>query len=201
MFEWVLSVMAAGGYFGIASLMLIENVFPPIPSEVVMPLAGFLAADGTFTLPLVILVGTFGSVLGATFWYWVGLKIGEHRLRAFAARHGRWLTISERDVDASAAWFRRYGIWAVFLGRMLPGLRTLISVPAGVARMPLGPFLLYTTMGSLVWIGGLAVLGYVLQSQYDRIAQWMDPATWVVIGAVVGIYVWRLLRQSRGLGR
>jgi membrane protein DedA with SNARE-associated domain len=196
MFEWILSVMSAGGYLGVAMLMLIENVFPPIPSEVVMPLAGFLAADGRFSLPLVILVGTVGSVAGATLWYWVGLHVGEARLRRFAERHGRWLTISPGDVDRAGEWFREHGAWAVFLGRMLPGLRTLISVPAGVARMPLGPFLAYTTAGSVIWIGGLALLGYALQSRYDRVADWMDPATWIVIGAVVGIYLWRLARQE-----
>ncbi|MFO6465310.1 DedA family protein [Jannaschia sp. KMU-145] len=196
MFEWILSVMAAGGYPGLAFLMALENVFPPIPSEVVVPLAGFLAAEGTLSLVPVILVATAGSVAGATFWYWIGLRIGEARLRAFAARHGRWLTISARDVDAAADWFRRKGRWAVFLGRMMPGLRTLISVPAGVARMPLLPFLVWSTLGSLVWIGGLALIGYVLQSQYDRVAAWIDPATWVVIGATVGIYLWRLVRQE-----
>jgi membrane protein DedA with SNARE-associated domain len=196
MFDWILSVMSQTGYLGLAFLMLAENVFPPIPSELVVPLAGFLAARGTFSLPLVIVVATAGSVAGATFWYWVGLAVGEHRLRQFAARHGRWLTISPSDVDRASDWFRRKGAWAVLIGRMLPGLRTLISVPAGVARMPLGRFLVYSTLGSLVWIGALAILGYVLESQYDRVADWIDPATWAVLGSVVGIYLWRLFRQE-----
>lgn len=197
MFEWITDTMAAGGYPGIAFLMLIENVFPPIPSEIVMSLAGFLAAEGRFALPLVIVVGTVGSVAGATFWYYIGLWMGLERLRDWVERHGRWLTLSGHDVDAVDAWFRRRGHWAVLIGRFLPGFRTLISVPAGVARMPLGRFLVYTTLGSLVWISGLAIFGYVVQSQYDRIQGWIDPIGWATLGSVIGLYLWRLIRQPR----
>ncbi|MGB3555750.1 MAG: DedA family protein [Jannaschia sp.] len=196
MFEWITSMMAAGGYLALAGLMLVENVFPPIPSEVVMPLAGFLAAEGTFTLPLVILTGTLGSVLGATFWYWVGLRLGEERLRRLVARHGRWLTICEADIHRATDWFRRGGQWAVLIGRCLPGLRTLISVPAGVTRMPLPTFLFFTTLGSLVWIGGLAVLGYALRSEYDRVAGWIDPASWTILAAIMLGYLYRVFRQA-----
>ncbi len=195
MFEWIAAAMAQGGYLALGALMLIENVFPPIPSEVVMPMAGFLTADGTFSFPLVVAVGTAGSVLGATFWYWIGLRLGVDRLRRLADRHGRWLTISARDVDAAEAWFRRHGPVAVLVGRFLPGLRTLISVPAGVARMPLLPFLLYTTIGTVVWIGALAWLGRLLQSQYDRVQGWLDPLGWAVAAALLGAYLWRLFRR------
>jgi membrane protein DedA with SNARE-associated domain len=195
-FDWILSVMSAAGYLGLAFLMLVENVFPPIPSEVVMPLGGFLAARGELSIVGVVLAGTIGSVAGATFWYWIGIAVGEKRLRVLAARHGRWFTVAPEDIDRAADWFRRHGAMAVFFGRMMPGLRTLISVPAGVARMPLLPFLAYTTAGSLLWIGALAWLGYVLESQYDRVAAWLDPATWVIIGAIVAAYVWRLVRQE-----
>ncbi|WP_299816859.1 DedA family protein [uncultured Jannaschia sp.] len=197
MFEWITGAMAAGGYWAVAGLMLFENVFPPIPSEVVMPLAGFLAATGELSFLGVLVAGTVGSVAGATFWYWIGLKLGEDRLRRFAARHGRWLTISSEEVDRASAWFLRHGTWAILIGRILPGLRTLISVPAGVARMPLLPFLLYTTLGSVVWIAGLTVLGYVLEAQYERVAGWIDPVSWIVVGALVAVYIWRLVRQAR----
>lgn len=197
MFEWIVSTMGEAGYAGVAFLMFIENVFPPIPSEIVMPLAGFLSARGAFWLPLAIAVGTFGSVAGATFWYWVGHRVGPVRLRAFAEKHGRWLTISGGDVDAASLWFHRNGAWAVLVGRFLPGLRTLISVPAGIARMPLGRFLLYTTLGSLVWTTGLATLGYLLESQYDRVQGWIDPVGTAMLAALVTGYLWRLLRQAR----
>ncbi len=197
MFEWITGVMAAGGYLAVAGLMLLENIFPPIPSEVVMPLAGFLAATGELSFLGVLVAGTVGSVAGATFWYWIGLKLGEDRLRRFTERHGRWLTISPEEVDRASDWFRRHGAWAILIGRILPGLRTLISVPAGVARMPLLPFLFYTTLGSVVWIAGLTVLGYLLEAQYERVAGWLDPVSWVVVGALVAVYVWRLVRQAR----
>lgn len=196
MFDWIVALMGRSGYMGVAGLMLAENVFPPIPSELVMPLAGFLSAEGTLLLVPAILAGSAGSVAGALLWYYVGVWIGEARLRAFAARHGKWLTISPREVDASADWFRRYGWRAVFFGRMIPGVRTFISVPAGVARMPIGPFLLFTTLGSLIWTSALAVAGYLLQSQYDRVANWINPVSTLVIVSLVGIYLFRLIRQT-----
>ena len=197
MFDWIVATMAQGGYLALGGLMFLENVFPPIPSEVVMPLAGFLSSEGTFSFPLVVIVGTAGSVLGATLWYYVGLWLGLERLRRFAGRHGRWLTISAADVDAATDWFHRHGTLAVLVGRFLPGVRTLISVPAGVARMPMAPFLLCTTLGSVVWIGALAWLGRVLHANYDRVAGWLDPLTWAVLAACVAIYLWRLVRQER----
>lgn len=197
MIDWIISIMSSGGYPVLGGLMFLENLFPPIPSEVVMPLGGFLAAQGRFSLVTTILVGTFGTVLGAYFWYWIGQKVGERRLRLFAERHGRWLTLSPEDVDRASEWFRKHGGWAVLIGRFMPGVRTLISVPAGVANMPLVPFLIYSTLGSLVWIGGLTMLGYVLEAQYERVAGWVNPLSWVVLAVFVAWYLWRLLRQSR----
>ncbi len=197
MIDWIISIMSSGGYPVLGGLMFLENLFPPIPSEIVMPLAGFLAAQGRFSLVMTIAVGTAGTVLGAYFWYWIGQKVGERRLRDFAERHGRWLTLSPADVDRASAWFRRHGGWAVFVGRFVPGVRTLISVPAGVAKMPLVPFLIYSTLGSLVWIGGLTMLGYALEAQYRRVAGWLDPLSWLVLAAFVAWYLWRVLRQAR----
>lgn len=191
-----MGAMAWAGYLGVAGLMLLENVFPPIPSEVVMPLAGYLATRGTMTFAGVVLAGTVGSVLGALLWYWIGLRIGAARLKRLAARHGRWLTIAPEDVDAASAWFARHGPAAVFLGRMVPGVRTLISVPAGVARMPLAPFLLYTTAGSLLWSGGLAALGWWLGAQHERVQGWIEPVSWAVVAAILGAYLWRLARHG-----
>lgn len=195
MFEWIASLLARGGYLAFGWLMLIETVFPPIPSEVLVPLAGFLAAQGDFNIIAVVIVGTLGSTLGALFWYWVGWRVGERRLRRFAARHGKWLTMTPEDVDRTGEWFRRRGIWAVFVARMLPGPRSMISVPAGMAHMAMIPFLLATTLGTALWVGFLAVLGYVLRSQYDRVQNWLDPILYVMIAAGLGYYVWRLLRQ------
>ncbi|TFL18420.1 DedA family protein [Jannaschia formosa] len=198
MFDVIVSVMDAGGTFGVAVLMFLENVFPPIPSELVMPLAGFTAARGDMTLGGAILAGTAGSVAGALLWYWIGLKVGEKRLYRLVERYGHWLTVDEDDIGRSTAWFRRHGEWAVFLGRMVPGIRTFISIPAGLAGMKMTPFLIYTTLGSVLWTAVLAGLGYLLESQYDRVAAWLDPVTWLIIAAVVGAYLWRL---SQGKGR
>jgi membrane protein DedA with SNARE-associated domain len=195
MFELITSWMGALGHTGVAALMLAENLFPPIPSELVMPLAGYLSAEGSLWLPAAILAGTFGSVLGALFWYYIGIWIGEERLHWFAEKYGAWLTISPQEVDSASAWFRNHGGRAVLFGRMIPGVRTLISVPAGVARMPLLPFLIYTTLGSLIWTGLLAGAGFLLQSQYERVADWIDPVSTGVVVVLVGIYVYRLIRQ------
>lgn len=201
MFEWITTWMSSLGLAGVAALMLAENVFPPIPSELVMPFAGFLSAEGRLWLPAAILAGTVGSVLGALLWYYIGVWIGETRLQSFAARHGAWLTISEKEVENAGSWFRNYGWRAVFFGRMIPGVRTLISVPAGVAAMPLGPFLLFTTLGSLLWTGLLAGAGYLLQSQYEAVAAWVDPVSTAVVVGLIGIYLFRLVRQTIKGGR
>ncbi|EDQ02892.1 DedA family protein, partial [Sulfitobacter indolifex HEL-45] len=120
----------------------------------------------------------------------------EARLRRFIARHGRWLTISERDLDRSLAWFRRNGGMAVFLGRMVPGVRTLISVPAGMTGMPLLPFLLYTGLGSLLWTAALTVSGYLLEAQFAKVETWINPVTNVLLLGLLALYVWRLLRPK-----
>lgn len=198
MFDFIVDAMGTGGWFAVTFLMFFENVFPPIPSELVMPLAGFSAARGDMVLWVAIVAGTVGSVAGALLWYWIGLKVGSDRLHRFADRHGRWLTIDGSDIDRATGWFQRHGGAAVFFGRMIPGVRTFISVPAGVARMPMLPFLAYSTAGSALWTAALAWLGYVLQSQYDKVSGWLDPVTWVVIAALVGTYLWRLIR---GKGR
>lgn len=195
MFEIITTWMSSLGHWGVAALMLAENIFPPIPSELVMPLAGFLSAQGALWLPVAILAGTVGSVLGALMWYYIGLWIGEARLQRFCARYGAVLTISPREVDAASSWFRSYGWQAVFFGRMIPGVRTLISVPAGVARMPLMPFLIFTTFGSLIWTSLLAIAGFLLESQYEKVADWINPVSTGVILVFVGVYIYRLARQ------
>ncbi|APX89076.1 alkaline phosphatase [Brevirhabdus pacifica] len=198
MFDWIVGYMGSAGYFGLFALMLGENVFPPIPSELVMPLGGFLAAQGTLNIIFVVLAGTAGSVLGALIWYYVGKLIGEERLRNFAKRHGRWLTLSPREVDASISWFDKHGWKAVLIGRMIPGVRTLISVPAGIADMPLTPFLIYTSLGSLFWTAFLAAAGYLLESQYDKVASWVNPVSTAIL---VGAIAWYVFRVIKGTGQ
>ncbi|MRX51314.1 DedA family protein [Paracoccus sp. S-4012] len=193
MIDWIANLIAQIGPLGVALLMFLENVFPPIPSELIMPLAGFNAAQGTMSLPVVILAGTAGSLAGATLWYLLGRAVGAERIRRLAARHGRWLTVSPGDVDRASAWFDRHGGKAVFFGRLVPAVRTLISIPAGLAGMPLGRFLGWSALGSLLWTTFLAIAGYMLEGAYARVERWVDPVSTFVVIAVVVIYVWRVI--------
>ena len=197
MFDWIVSFMDAAGLAGVALLMLLENVFPPIPSELVMPLAGFAAARGDMSLGGAVAAGTAGSVAGAWLWYWAGRRLGGARLKRLAARHGRWLTLSPAEIERAEAWFRRHGHVAVLLGRLVPAVRTLISVPAGIAGMGLAPFLLYSAFGTVLWTGLLAGAGYVLEGQYDRVAAWMNPVSNVVVAGLAGWYLWRVATYGR----
>ena len=192
MAEWIEGLLEQWGYLGIALLMLIENVFPPIPSELIMPLAGYAANRGDQNLALVIAAGTLGSLAGATFWYYVAHWIGAKRLRAFAGRHGRWITLSPADLDRVDRWFDRHCAWAVLLGRMVPGVRTLISVPAGLFGMSLRRFLVYSGIGTLAWTAALAGAGYALGAQHDVVGRWLGPASNFVFAIIVAVYLYRV---------
>lgn len=197
MFDWIAGLINAIGPWGVGLLMLLENVFPPIPSELIMPLAGFVAARGEMGLVAAILAGTVGSLAGATLWYAVGRAVGADRLRRWSAHHGRWLTLSPEDVDRACAWFDRHGAGAVFFGRLVPTVRTLISVPAGLARMPLPKFLLWSGLGSLAWTSLLAIAGYLLGARYQQVEHWINPLSTAVVAAIVAAYLWRVATWKR----
>lgn len=197
MFDWLAALVEQGGAPGVALLMLAENVFPPIPSELIMPLAGYLAALGRLDWIMVLLAGTLGSVLGAWFWYWLGRALGHDRLMFLVARWGHWATVSVAETEAALAWFARRGEWAVFLGRMVPVVRTLISLPAGINRMGQGRFLLFTAMGSALWVAALTFAGWVLKEQYALVETWLNPVTTLIVAGLVVTYVWRMLRMRR----
>jgi membrane protein DedA with SNARE-associated domain len=197
LFDWITQIISDCGYPGIVLLMLGENIFPPIPSELIMPLAGFVAAQGELNPGLVVLAGTLGSVLGALPWYYAGRWLGEERMCALAARHGRWLTLDDQDVGKAIRWFERHGRVAVLIGRLIPTVRTLISVPAGMAHMPLTPFLLYSSLGSLMWTAALAGAGYLLEANYRLVGDYLDRASKIIIGLIVLTYVWRLVAGGR----
>ena len=194
MFDWITGFMEAGGYSALFVLMLVENLFPPIPSEVIVPLAGFTAARGDLSFWMVVLVATLGSVVGATFWYVVGRAFGFHRVKYLAgSRFGRLATVTPREVDDAAAWFARYGSLSVLVGRVVPTVRTLISVPAGIVAMPLVKFLAYSAIGSLAWILLLAAGGYLLADQYDRVETWVNPVSNAIVGLIVAWYLYRVV--------
>jgi len=192
------------GYVVIAAVMLLENVFPPIPSELVMPLGGFYVQQGKLELVPVILAGLIGTVLGAWFWYGIGRLINEQRIEHWLERHGKWIGISPADLARSRRWFNRHGSAVVFWGRIIPGVRTLVSVPAGIELMAQVPFLAWTTAGSLIWIIVLTLLGQGLGEGYQRVELWIEPLAklvkvLLVIAAVlaVGWVARNIIRQRR----
>jgi membrane protein DedA with SNARE-associated domain len=196
MATWVTDTIYSLGYAGIVVLMVLENVFPPIPSEVIMPLAGFMVSQGKFSLIGIIAAGTAGSVLGALPFYYIGRWINEERLKALADRYGRWLTVSGNDIERSKAWFDKHGRTAIILGRLVPAVRSLISIPAGIARMNLAMFLTYTSVGTALWTALLAFLGYYLGSNFGRVGEYVDRISWLVIAAIVLIYIVRVIRHK-----
>lgn len=208
--QWITETMASLGYLGVGLMMFLENVFPPIPSEAIMPLAGFVAGRGELSLWGVILAGTIGAVLGQYPLYFAGRLLGEHRVRAWADRHGRWVMLRGADIDRASDWLRRRGPWAVCLCRLVPGVRSLISIPAGIARINLVVFTLYSALGITAWGAALAAAGYLLGEHYEKVQSYAGPAgKWVfalvglvMIGWIGGRY-WkrtRLKRQARRAG-
>jgi membrane protein DedA with SNARE-associated domain len=194
---WVVDVVDALGPIGVGLMVALENLFPPIPSEVVLPVAGYVASQGRMSLGWAIVGATLGAVLGAWLLYLIGAGLGRERIR-------RWLEkiplMEVEDLDRAEAWFTRHGGTAVLIGRCVPVVRSLISVPAGIERMPMGRFLLYTTIGSAVWNSALVVAGYVLGAQWEDVGHYSDYlnyAVYAVIVVVVVHFVWTRLRRRR----
>lgn len=192
MIEWVTDLVAAGGWLGVLALMFLENLFPPIPSEVIMPLAGFAAARGQMSFTLAVIAGIVGTLLGNAFWYELSRAIGSARIRPLFARYGRWFAVDDKDFDKAEATLRRYGPIALFFGRLLPGIRTLISIPAGLARIPRLVFYVWTALGSTVWILFLTSAGYWMEDHYDKVESWFEPLSYVVVAGIIGTYVWHI---------
>lgn len=188
-----MEVISSMGYVGIVFLMFTENIFPPIPSELIIPLAGFLVSRGELAFVGVVVAGTFGSTLGSLPFYYLGRKFKEERLRRLVRRHGRWLAMSEKDIDQAKEWFDKYGGWAVFVGRLVPGVRSLISLPAGINRMNLPPFLLWSAAGMAVWTTILTTAGYLLRSNFEKVEDYLDPMVYIILGLLVAGYIYRVL--------
>ena len=192
MFDFITGFLKEHGYVGLFTLMVLENVFPPIPSEVIVPFAGFVAAHGELHLGGVLLAGTLGSVVGALPWYYAARAYGAERLKKAAAHHGRWFALTCRDIDHALGVFDRHGGKAVLFGRLVPAVRTLISLPAGIATMKLPVFLLLSSIGSLAWTALLAATGYLLKDQYAHVAEFVDPVSKAVLGLLLGWYLYRV---------
>jgi membrane protein DedA with SNARE-associated domain len=198
---WVTSLVDQFGAWAVLVLMFLENVLPPIPSELIMPLGGFHASRGRMSFAAVVAAGTAGSVLGAIPLYYLGKLIGRERLRRWVGRKGHWLALSPEDLDKADDWFNRHRGAAVFLCRLVPGVRSLISIPAGLNEMPLGTFLLYTTIGTAIWAAALAWVGKLLGEHYDRVGHWLGPVTYIVFGGLALAYVVRVIKLRRARNR
>jgi membrane protein DedA with SNARE-associated domain len=200
--EWVADVVDALGYVGVAFLVALENLFPPIPSEVVLPMAGFVAGRGDAWVVGMVIASTIGSVVGALALYAIAAAIGPERLRAIVVRHGKWLRLTEKDLDKAEDWFDRRSTFAVLVGRCVPLIRSLVSIPAGFRRMPIGQFTLYTLIGSVVWNSALVGAGYALGDRWEQVGDWVGYFQYVVIAGflvALGWFVWtRYVSPKRG---
>lgn len=196
MLDWITNTVNSLGYVGIALLMFLENIFPPIPSELIMPLSGFVVTQGKLNFIYVTIAGVIGSVLGALPWYYLGRFWGLKRIENLADRYGKWLTVSSKDIREAKRWFDRKGKATACFSRIIPGVRTYISVPAGVSKMPLLPFLFYSTLGTAIWVTFLTYAGYILGANYDLVKQFLGPITAIVaIILLFSLIVWIIKRK------
>lgn len=196
--EWIPNIMNQLGYWGIGLLMFLENLFPPIPSELIMPLAGFTVAKGQMDFVLVIIAGVVGTILGAFPWYYIGKFISEERLEHLADKYGKWISVTSKDIKKANNWFNKHGGKAVFFCRLVPGVRTLISLPAGINNMPLIPFTLYSTLGTTIWVTFLTFLGYKLGDNYELVDQYLGPISKIVLAIIVIFFIlWIVRKQMR----
>ncbi|WP_424810659.1 DedA family protein [Roseococcus sp. YIM B11640] len=197
MMDLVTSWVAAAGYWGVFGLMFLENLFPPIPSELIMPFAGFAAARGELSVTLVLVAGIAGTLVGNMFWYELARAIGTARTRALCTRFGKWIGVREEDLDKAETTLRRWGPLAVFLGRIMPGIRTVISIPAGLIEMPRLTFYGWTALGTTIWVGALTMVGYILEEGYNQLEPWIDPIGKGLIVLVGVLFLWQLWRIWR----
>lgn len=199
MLDWIINTIDALGYWGIVGLMILENVFPPIPSEVIIPLSGFASSQSDLHLFAVIMAGSIGSVVGTLPWYFLGRFVRQEVLEHWVSRHGHWFALSVKDIHKATTWFRkRQGYWALILSRMVPGIRTYISVPAGISAVPILPYFVFSLLGTAVWVSGLAIAGYLLGEQFGQVKTVLGPVSTIVfIGLMLAGIVWVLSRRFR----
>ncbi|HEX9107450.1 MAG TPA: DedA family protein [Longimicrobiales bacterium] len=197
MSHWLVSTIGHLGYLGIGLLMFLENIILPLPSELIMPLSGFVASRGRLDVGGVLVAGFVGELVGAYPWYFLGRSMGRGRVRDWLDQHGKWLLLRRKELDRAQQWFEGKGRFAVLLGRLVPGVHSLIGVPAGVARMGLVPFTLYSAVGVAVWVGGLGWAGFLLGGHFKALARFLKPAGYAAGGLLLLALVWWLVRRRR----
>ncbi len=194
MADWIVHLIELGGYWGIALLMFIENVFPPIPSELIMGAGGIAVARGSMTFWPLLIAGTLGSTLGNYIWFVVGDRLGYHRLEPLVARWGRWLTLRWSDVEGASKFFQRHGQWVVFAMRFSPFLRTMISLPAGLSHMQHWKFLVFTFAGAAVWNTLLIYSGKWLAAYFDTMNEFAGALIGGLVTLAIAAWLWRVWR-------
>ncbi|MBD7908734.1 DedA family protein [Sporosarcina gallistercoris] len=199
---WIMELLAEYGYYGVLALILVENLFPPIPSELILTFSGFLVASHGLSMGWMIVAATTGSVIGAMMLYGIGMFLDVPRLERLTDRYGRWLRLKRKDIRRADAWFHKYGPWTVLICRVIPLVRSLISIPAGMSGMNFPLFILLTTLGSLVWNSVLIFTGVKLGSHFESVIRYMDIYSNVVyiligIGGVAACMWYVRLRRKR----
>ena len=192
MSDWVVRLIEQSGYLGIGFLMFLETIFPPIPSEVIMPVAGVAAGQGKLSYILVVLSGTSGAMLGNIVWYLAARALGLDRLHPFIDTWGRWLTITWQEVLRADRWFRGHGLMFVFLGRLVPTVRSLVSVPAGLLHMQFRRFLIASILGTGAWTALLTLAGFKLGENYGRVDDVLGPISTSIVVLLIIAYFWRV---------
>lgn len=199
--DWAIELMQRLGYPGIFLIIILENLFPPIPSEAILPFAGFLTTNGALSLPGVVGAATLGAIIGTLPFYYLGRLFGRERVYQLVRRFGRYLRVTEDDLRLAENWFTRYGPWTVFFGRLVPIVRSLISIPAGLANMNLVTFLAYTTIGTLAWNLVLVGVGAWLGAAWPLVSEWVAYYQDVIIAlgvvVVVAFLGYRLFVRKR----
>lgn len=197
---WVQDVIESLGYLGVALLVIAENLFPPIPSEIVLPFAGFVARRGDGSVVVMVVASTIGSVVGALVLYAIAAAIGPERIHSFVVRFGKWFGVKESDIVRAEEWFDRRSNVAVLVGRCVPLIRSLVSIPAGFRRMKFVPFITLTAIGSAVWNIALIGAGAALGDQWDRVGDYVGIFQWLVIAAIFGVilkFAWSKVNARR----
>ncbi|QFF97537.1 DedA family protein [Psychrobacillus glaciei] len=197
---WITDWLSQFGYLGVFLLILIENIFPPIPSEVILTLGGFMTTTTTMTRLGIVIASTAGSVGGAAILYGIGSLLDVNRLEKIVQKYGKLLRLTTKDIQKANVWFEKYGVWAVFFGRLVPLVRSLISIPAGMSKMGFGLFLLFTTLGTLIWNTVLVSVGAAVGENWDEIVAYMDiysNAVYIIL-AIIGIIflVWYFKKRD-----
>ncbi|PFH87946.1 DedA family protein [Bacillus sp. AFS088145] len=192
--NWIIETMDTFGYLGIFLLIALENIFPPIPSEVILTFGGFMTTESSLSKLGVIFFSTLGSIIGAIILFWIGTLLDIKTLEKIVERWGHFLRLTKKDVHKADEWFSKYGVWTVFFCRLIPLIRSLISIPAGMARMNFWIFLLFTTLGSLIWNTILVLVGASVGASWEKIVEYMDLYSSIIYGILaIGLVVFIFL--------